>query len=271
MLQYIRSLGLALLLSVGVGSGNTLSAQTASPSLQAHKLFQIANVLDLPQGDAKIPYNCNHAVATPKTQEGQIVRDKLWAVTSEETVGNYTFVSFVGKMEWLTINVCEVAESNIAVFQNGHLKFIIYTDPKDDHLIGSLDIVDGGVIRILSNNRPIAELSIREDTLSFEPVSQVQSFCDGSVLVPNIHGNSILEARQRLFTFGFRPQKINDNDPLYGAADLRTLGVTEVESCSPTGMAACQLNYFSEDDYLEVYTVGEYDREVNSYEIFCGS
>jgi len=138
-------------------------------------------------------------------------------------------------------------------------------------LIGALDIVDGGVIRILSNRRPIAEIRIREDTLSFEPVSQVQSFCDGSVLVPNIYGNSILEARQRLFTFGFKPQKINDNDPLYGAADLREIGVIEVESCYPTGMAACQLNYFNEGDYLEVYTVGENDREVNSYEIFCGA
>ena len=60
------------------------------------------------------------------------------------------------------------------------------------------------------------------------------------------------------------------DDPLYGAADLREVGVTEVSHCYPSGMAACQLNYFSEDDYLEVYTVGEYDREVNSYEIFCG-
>ena len=61
------------------------------------------------------------------------------------------------------------------------------------------------------------------------------------------------------------------DDPLYGAADLREVGVTEVSHCYPSGMAACQLNYFSEDDYLEVYTVGEYDREVNSYEIFCGA
>ena len=73
--------------------------------------------------------------------------------------------------------------------------------------------------------------------------------------MPNVIGQSIIEGREILLNYGFRPIKISpvDRNP---EARLHAHGISEVEACSQ-GPAYCMFRY--EDDYsrISVVTQGE--------------
>lgn len=234
----------------------------------AEKLL-IADVSKLPTGHLNIPRNCAHAVvSSPATEEGKYVKSKSWGVTSEVRLDELTFISFAGGMNWLTNNRCSRSESNIAVFKEQELKQIIYTSVEDDYLIGALQSIDDKIIQILSGSSrsPIAEIKIEQDTFNLQPVSSIQKFCNGSVLVPNIYNQSIKEARNSLINFGWEPKR-HYNKPSYGALELREAGIIETKYCEPVGMAECELNYQNGSNELSVHTIGEYGRIVEYFAI----
>jgi len=86
--------------------------------------------------------DCEDLVIKPKTPAGQLVAAKGWAVTGEVKVGNYTAVSFVGKLEFVSSSRCNMTRGNIGIFSD-RLLAIAYTKEDDDQ-IGWVEQSDGG-------------------------------------------------------------------------------------------------------------------------------
>lgn len=235
----------------------------------AHEKLLIARASELPMGNSSVPEDCSYAIiSSPNSEEGKYVKSKSWEVTSEVRLDRLTFISFVGRMDWMTSYRCEPMESNIAVFKDGDITHIIYTSEDDDHFIGALSSLENGIIQVLfsASRSPIAEIKVEQELFTLQGVSSSHSYCNGTEIVPNIYNKPVREARNLLIASGWQPREHFD-EPMYGARDLREAGIIEALSCSGSGLAACELNYDKDDNELNVFTVGEYDQTVEYYEL----
>lgn len=233
----------------------------------------IAEITNIPAG----PYPertedmCKWFQIEPKTIVGIAIKGLGWGVMSEVNLGPYQFVSFAGEFNPGTSGMCQRNQGNIAVFQNQKLTSIIYTKPENDYLIGNLEVIEGGALRVLSGGFiewPVADIQLTNDGYKIKEISELQSFCAGKSIVPNIYGDTIPQARGRLFKFGWAPSKSGDG--LWTRAQgLKDSGITEIQSCSGTGLGMCRFDYKNDHASLMVTTIAEEGEVVKYYWVEC--
>ena len=115
---------------------------------------------------------------------------------------------------------------------------------------------------------PVADINLLKDSYEVAEISELQSFCKGKRIVPNIYGNTIPEARAKLLRYGWKPSKSGDG--LWTRAqEMKDRGITEVQSCSGFGLARCFFFFFGVSASLEVVTLGEVGEVVNNYSVQC--
>ena len=183
-----------------------------------------------------------------------------WAILSEVSLEQFHLVTFAGNLTQGTSGMCRVLNGFVGVFEDKQFIGVIRSENELDADIGWMGFIQDGVIRLSSGefiSSPTADIRVVDDTLTFGPVSDFTSHCGGQTGVPNVIGQSIIDAREVLFRNGFRPAKTSPGD--WGAeARLQANGISEVDGCSG-GPAYCMFRY--EDDYSRVSVVTQGEQE----------
>ena len=183
-----------------------------------------------------------------------------WAILSEISLEQFHLVTFAGHLTQGTSGMCRVLNSFVGVFEDKQFIGVIRSENELDADIGWMGFIQDGVIRLSSGefiSSPTADIRVVDDTLTFGPVSDFTSHCGGQTGVPNVIGQSIIDAREVLFRNGFRPAKTSPGD--WGTeARLQANGISEVDGCSG-GPAYCMFRY--EDDYSRVSVVTQGEQE----------
>ncbi len=193
-------------------------------------------------------------------------------MTSEIVLNGLSIVSFAGHVSPGTSGSCEITDGNIAIFRAGRMEGLIYAEPNSRRGIGSISETEGG-LRVWDGSypyRPWADLRLHgPDLVIVSAVASRNSFCNGTVSLPNIYGIPIHLARRVLLAEGWMPEPAARRTP-----DVMLPELTEAQDCSGTGFAFCKYAYRSVDGLtLSVVTAGEAippsSPGVVSYDVAC--
>lgn len=237
----------------------------------------VAETHRLPEGPlaAGGAEDCAGNFDAPKTAAGKFVQKHGWGVVSEAALGRYQLVSFAGAFIAGTSGSCAIAQSNIGVFEGTELKAILYTANKADQLIGSLDALEDGTVRIWNGDflsQPVGDIRAGRAGLVVGKIAAEDGFCGGAVSVPTLYGAPITEARTALQDAGWKPVP-QPREEFGQQGDLQDIGITEAQSCSGTGFGFCSYIYDAKGATLDLTTVGElYEDDVPSvagYAVTC--
>ncbi|MGL3821721.1 hypothetical protein [Sphingopyxis sp. R3-92] len=234
---------------------------------------------ELPANSASDPFNesCSHyrPAGGPKSAGGKIAEKRGWFVTSEEKLGRYDAISFVGQLETATSGVCMVHDGNVALFDGGQMVALGYARKgAEQPSIGQLEDRGNATLLIGSGEGPVAPIAILKEEGGVPVLAKLpaeEQLCDGAVKVPNIYGKPILAARKTLAATGWKPVAQELPEGGFGREnDFHKQGVVEVESCSGTGYGFCSFQYAQGSRTLGVTTVGESpDDFVSFYSVSC--
>lgn len=266
-LKGLLSLGCILALAVGAG------AQTPTFASQVDGLEGVA-LEELPVGAAQPQERESEACVVPQaevsTPAGQAVAAKNWLVTAEIELGGFTFVSFVERAERGTSGSCWLSDGNVGVFLGDDLLGVIYADDQMEYGIGKIQKLEGDRLRIRGGNfygTPRADLQVVDgDLFLIKSVAERDSFCDGKVMVPNIYGLRIHDARRILFQEDWRP------NPALAAREYGSSfgpSFDELDSCSGTGFGLCSFEYVWRDSGRLYVTTGGELYSVVALEVSC--
>ncbi|MDO5606728.1 MAG: PASTA domain-containing protein [Paracoccus sp. (in: a-proteobacteria)] len=242
----------------------TASAYELSATAPGFAVAQPDAVPANPAGDGQ-NYACWPRPDGFATQGAQLADDHGWNVLSETVADGLAFVSFAGRVVPSTSGTCVMEDGNIAIFRGQNLLGLIYRDataaPGEDapQAIGALQQIQPGVIRILAGDQlalPLADIVLSgTGGAAVHPVSAETTVCGNSV-VPNIYGETILDARAALQAAGWQPVRSPDADP--PDEFFTTHDIIEAESCSGTGLGYCSFTYQNAGgDTLTVTTGGD--------------
>ena len=192
--------------------------------------------------------------------ETETISSNGWAILSEIKFAQYLLVSFAGKLEWGTSGSCRISSSSIAVFQNGLLEGVISSKKPESSVIGFLQLMDGGFVRINSGEwlqKPVFDIKLDRYELTVQEVSSYTSYCNGRSIIPNVYGLAINQSRDELFKLGFKRKVTAHLSPSYGRDYFKTDGIVEFEWCSATGFGFCKFNYSNNYSNVSLITAGE--------------
>jgi hypothetical protein len=259
-----RLVGLALLLSVG--------AKTASNADISH--FEIGRDLNnfrfneiklIPNG----PYSgvsegpCAYFAVPADDQKFSIsrsIQNKGWGILSEVRLAKYHLIAFAGSFSGGTSNTCSISQGNIAIFEQNYLLGIIHLDAPEATLIGSLELMDAGFIRVFSGGfiqMPVADIHLSLNGFKLKTISALTAYCNGTSIVPSVFGKAIVEARNVLIKYGFEPiEAIEPSLPAW-RRHLIDAGIREVDACSGTGYSFCRFSYKNENSSVNLITAGD--------------
>ena len=219
---------------------------------------------EIPKGPLLESFNigfCINQIIEPKTGSGMDLVEKGWRVLSEKSIGPFDFVSFAGDFRDGLSGACIIRQGNVSISKAGELFGVIYTNSKDDELIGRLSVAEGGVVQILSSgSSPWADIKILKNQIKIENKASIQSFCSGSVIVPNIIGEQIGGARKSLIEFSWEPIVQTQEVVLSFVETMRESGLVETIDCGGTGMGYCSFEYENADAKLWVQSSGDENR-----------
>jgi len=277
MVQHLSALGIALLLSISLGSVGNAGSNNLEVVNEVTEL-KFSYLKTIPMGPLPSDFDrgwCNDSIIEPVTLNGKIISAKSWGVLSEQSLGPFEFVSFAGEFKDGLSGSCIISQGNVAIFKAGQLVGVIYTSSKDDELIGKLWIAEGGVVQLLN---PLfqswADIKILKDKIQIEYKASVQSFCNGAVIVPNVVGEPIREARQSLIEFAWEPIIQTEEVVLSFVEEMRQSGIVETIDCGGTGMGYCSFEYENPNATLWVQSSEQkvsvgYDDVVLYYGVSC--
>ena len=240
--------------------------------------LRIAAVSTLPsnQGDTGDASLCSQFIQAPTSAGARAVRDAGWFVTGQASLGGYQAVSFVGALRPGTSGTCQLDDGNVALFKDGSIRAIAYGRKGTPNAIGMIR-AEAGVVKIHDGDilhAPAAVLRVADDgAVSIDPLPASDAVCNGAATVPNIQNLGIDRARDSLANAGWAPSPRakpmrEAEDPR--AFDLASRGVSEVDSCSGTGMGYCNFAYRGPAGRLTVTTVGDAEwPTVARYAVTC--
>ena len=285
MVHYFRLFSLALLLSVGVGSVGKAGSNNVVVVNEVTEL-EFSYLETIPLGPLPSDFysacsrppghcRCNGTIIEPVTLNGKIIFAKSWGVLSEQSLGPFEFVSFAGEFQDGLSGSCIVNQGNVAIFKAGELVGVIYTSSKDDELIGKLWIAEGGVVQLSTPHHspwvditsPWADIKILKDKIKIEYRASVQSFCNGSVIVPKIVGEPISEARKTLIEFAWEPITQTEEGSFSFIEGMRKSGIVETIECTASGF--CSFEYQRPNRYLWVQSYLDTPNNVLDYGVSC--
>ena len=263
MLQYFRLVGFALLLSVSfgsVGSPDIVSAKQVviNPELTS---FRFGSLNSIPKSSyPETSYPCEGFTILNQDQQFKVsgdIGEKGWRVLAEVQLAQYKLIAYAGKFETGTSATCAISESNIAIFENDKLLGVIYLESSKETLIGYLELMDAGFVRVISGGfiqKLVAELHLGPEGLALTtPISKFTAHCNGKAIVPNTLGKNIADGRELLFEFGFTPIP---NEQISGSWTIEYFpGITELVGCS-NGISWCGFEYENEHSRVVLSTLG---------------
>ena len=227
------------------------------------------------QGDVDF---CDHLTrSSPFSDAAMAVVAKGWLVTGEQSLGDLTAVSFVGRVTQATSGTCELSDGNVGLYSGSQLVALVYSSQPDALQIGSIRPFGDG-LRILSGDvlpGTIADLIRAGDAISVTAAATEEPVCNGTAIVPWIEGQPIDKARKLLLSAGWKPVPGDPAQQALGwAKDIAAAGVPEVDDCSGTGFAFCAFRYSGPAGELSVTTAGEGGEDgslpaVSSYGVTC--
>jgi hypothetical protein len=240
------------------GQGSTFTSRVKQLRITAASMIPQAPV----RGGVEL---CSNYAHVPESPGAVTVAKAGWTVTGEATVGRYQAVSFVSGFEPATSGTCQLDDGNVALFKDGKPEAIVYGAKGVAQPIGFIKQIEGG-LQILGGdvlNQPVANLHVDDEgSVTIVPVAASEKVCGGKASVPNVRGMPINKARETLIEAGWTPAP--RGQPARAIEDSRAFvlarkGVTEVESCSGTGMGYCSFDYNAPAGGLSVTTVGDAD------------
>lgn len=285
MVQYIRLLCLALLMSVGFGSVGQANESTQlivsdDEGSTVQFVSNNVNVLvtkisTIPNGpNPTVDEQCERLTIAPALKSAKLISGKGWKITSELVYGPFNFISFAGQFEKIH-TWCIKKQTNIAVFYRERLIAIMYTPPNATIDLGSLELLKTGQIAIyptyIYDKKPEALLTFRNNEISIDKPSYSMA-CEAEGVIPNINGLAIKKARRVLFDYGWQPRNgkeledMGDMEFWYSGQRTET---PELVSCGAGGYLRCYYSYESSRSYLEVVTSGEPDSFVSGVQGRC--
>lgn len=254
---WLATATLAFVSSVSAGISVAYGQEAVS---EVPEILTVA-ITKVPEGPHPRPQddNCTARFLNPETEAGREVQQRGWGVLSEVRVGDYQLVSFAGEFISGTSGSCAIQQGNIGVFEESRLKAILYTASKTDRLIGVLEPLEGGNVRIWGSDflgSPVADIQAGSLGLVVQEVASEDTFCGGRVIVPNIYNADITDARSTLAAAGWEP--VEQPQEEWGQQiGLHEIGITEAISCSGTGFAFCSYAYSAPKASLQVISAGE--------------
>ena len=276
MVQYIRLVCLALLLSMGVGSVALAGDTAFIKTFEIHQElpdFRFGYLEAVPSG-THLDINatdCPDFTIQKQDQRFELsgsIRKKGWPVIAEVQLAQYKFIAFAGKFKPNTSSTCEISQSNIAVFEDDELLGVIYLGNPEDALIGNLELMDAGFIRIYSGRfiwELVAELHLEPEGLRLiTPISEFTAHCNGKAIVPNTLGENIADGREVMFKFGFTPIPFEQMPGSW--TNEYFPGINELVGCS-NGITFCGFSYENEHSQVWLTTIG--DTEIVRNEVSC--
>jgi hypothetical protein len=247
---------------VPAGAGADAAELTLASKVNAIRITAVST-LPSKDGDTSDASSCSQFIHAPTSTGARAVRDAGWLVTGQAQVGGYQAVSFVGGLRAGTSGTCQLDDGNVALFKAGAIRAIVYGRKGVPNAIGMIR-ADAGVVKIHDGDvlhQPVALLRVADDgAVSVDPLPASESVCNGAATVPTILNMPINKARDVLANAGWshapraRPMR-EVEDPR--AFDLASRGVSEVDSCSGTGMGYCNFAYKGPAGSLSVTTVGD--------------
>jgi hypothetical protein len=277
MLNYIRLIGLALLVSLVTGC----VAKADGFILESyHPEVLVANTKSLPSGPNPIAEgNCQYHLKTDLEGNSKAIAKSGWGVTSVLTHGPFELVSFAGSFNSITSGMCIIEQTNIAVFQQNELIGLFYTLSDLDHKLGSIAADNLGKIQVFSQGGFSVlsfEIIFRKNRITLDFPSDTIA-CEGDGVIPNLTFQSIFEVKRRLANYGWQPtlelsgnedfMSYFEKDPYYNTRRIEE-DLPELITCSGTGMGYCKYLYEREKSYLEIITVSDGDMVI-SLNGFC--
>lgn len=279
--RHLRRLSGALAATLVFGA-----AAQAGPSTVASQVkgVYIVEIRVLPKAPEASTDACSGAgVATLATAPGHEVARQGWTVSAEKLIDGYTVISFYSNARPGPGGKCLIENGNVAVYKNDALKALIY-GPGIDAGSGKAELVspvamaiDAGVAdRIqlwdsVGEHGPTAELVIRGNALSVEPLPASESYCGGVAPVPTVYGLPIEQARGQILKAGWSPMPANGLSSHDPARDLVKDGVTEAQGCTGGGTSSCHFSYRQgENLQLDVVANGASHRVI-SFSVNCAA
>ena len=282
MLKYFRSIGLALLLSVGIGS--VISAEshssTSAKIVSAKQVvinpeltsFRFGFLNSIPKSSHPETSNqCPQFTILKQDQQFMVsgdIGEKGWRVLAEVQLAQYKLIAFAGKFEPGSSGTCAISESNIAIFENDKLLGVIYLESSKETLIGHLELMDAGFVRVYSGRfiwELVAELHLGPEGLALTtPISEFTAHCNGKAIVPNTLGENIADGREVMFEFGFTPIPFEQMPGSW--TNEYFPGINELVGCS-NGITFCGFRYENEHSRVWLTTIG--DTEIVRNEVSC--
>lgn len=272
----------AALLSSCHNSTATTGQKNSRPSQESLRVTSVIEGLavaypqKVPTNPHRAPvdeYCASYVIGKPKSVGGRIAAKAGWLVTSETRLGRHDAVTFVGALEPSTSATCYHNNGNLAFFDGALLAAIVYVrHPKEDYL-GDAEQIDPSRIRLNTGmpGPPIADVVLR-GALSVEAVASEDRFCGGSVVVPNVFGQSIQQARTALIAHAWMPSPMTGERNGGQDDELARNGVPEVQTCAGTGYAFCTFTYRHRNGAgLRVITMGEEVPSVVGSTVVCRS
>jgi len=261
-------LRLFTVLILSIGTVSFALASTYAVESRHHKIhFKRADLI--PRGPNPVAEaNCKRYTATEPRKRAKGIQDRGWAITSDIHYGPFNFVSFVGSFESITSGMCIIKNTNIAIFHNGKLMGFFYTDPDFDTELSSIRIDNSGAISVYSGggvDLPSVEIILRDNKITLDTPSY-KTACKGDGIIPKLTGQSIFDAREKLFSFHWRPSvDVNENEafiqnqkkgPYYKSTRSERY-LPELDTCSGTGLGFCKYVYERTSSYLYLTTISD--------------
>ena len=263
-IKCMRLAGLALLLSVGAitASNADITQFEISGDLNNFRFNAIKSIPNGPHPDvSKVP--CAWFSVPTDDQKFSIsrsIQNKGWGILSEVRLAKYHLIAFAGSFSAGTSNTCSISQGNIAIFEQNNLLGIIHLDAPEATLIGSLELMDAGFIRVFSGDTiqmPVADIHLSLNAFELKTISDLTAHCNGTSIVPSVFGKDIIEARNVLINHGFEPiEAIEPSLPVW-RMHLINDGIREVDACSGIGYSFCKFRYKNENSSVNLITAGD--------------
>lgn len=255
-IRFITTLGIFLFSFANIASSKQV---VINPELTS---FRFNTLNSIPKG----PYpeinktGCDHFTISKQDQQFKVsgdIGEKGWSILAEVQLAQYKIIAFAGQFELGTSFTCAISQSNIAIFENAELLGVIYLESSKETLIGHLDLMDAGFVRVISGGfrqKLVAELHLGPEGLALiTPISEFTAHCNGKAIVPNTLGENIVDGRGVLFEFGFTPIP---NEQMSGSWTNKYFpGITELVGCS-NGITWCLFEYENEHSTIVLSTPG---------------
>lgn len=258
------------------GGSAAATGLTLASKVDAIRIAAVSTLPSNSSGNTDDATLCSQFIQKPGSASARAVQDAGWFVTGQAQIGGYQAVSFVGGLSPATSGNCQLDDGNIALFKDGAIRAIAYGKKGSANAIGMIR-ADAGVVKIHDGDilhQPAALLRVADDgAVSIEPLPSSEAVCNGAATVPTIRNLPINKARDVLAKAGWahapRAQPIREAEDVR-AFDLAKRGVSEVDSCSGTGLGFCNFTYQGPAGRLTVMTVGDDEwPTVASYGVTC--